>query len=164
MHRRVINLCVGLLFLFGIVAFIVLAFKVSGLSDFYTSHNGYTVTAEFANIGGLKPRARIAIAGVSVGRVIAIDFNKNDYVAQVKMFFDNSINNIPEDSRASILTSGLLGDNYVGLTPGFSDDFLKEGSRIPLENTSEAIVLESLLSKFFSSQASGLKNDEIREQ
>ncbi|HRE33414.1 MAG TPA: hypothetical protein PLD88_15690, partial [Candidatus Berkiella sp.] len=75
----------------------------------------------------------------------------------VSILVDNKVNNIPDDTTASILTSGLLGDNYIGLTPGFSETYYKEGDHIPVENTSKAVVLEELVSKFLSSQASGLK-------
>ncbi|MBI2791661.1 MAG: outer membrane lipid asymmetry maintenance protein MlaD [Gammaproteobacteria bacterium] len=156
MQKRTIEIAVGFFFLMGIVAFAVLAIKVSGLSEIYVA-DGYTLTAEFENIGGLKPRARVSIAGVPIGRVLAISFNDKKYLAEVTLIIDNSVDNLPDDTTASILTSGLLGDNYIGLNPGFSNTFLKPGDQIPLENTNKAVVLEELVSKFFSSQASGLK-------
>lgn len=156
MQKRGIEISVGIFFLIGIAAFIMLAMKVSGLSDINMTKDGYEVTAEFANIGGLKPRARVTIAGVAVGRVVAIHFDNQYYLAKVSILFDKEINNIPDDSKASILTAGLLGDNYIGLTPGFSEQFFKNGDHIPVENTNEAVVLEELISKFLSGQASGL--------
>ncbi len=156
MQKRTIEIAVGLFFLLGIAAFMMMAVKVSGLSEIYVA-DGYTLTAEFENVGGLKPRARVSIAGVAVGRVVSIEFNDKKYLAEVKMIIDESVNNLPDDTTASILTSGLLGDNYIGLNPGFSNQFLKANGQIPLENTNKAVVLEELVSKFFSSQASGLK-------
>ena len=124
---------------------------------------GYNITAEFENIGGLKPRARVTVAGVAVGRVTDIRFDPKGYLAKVFIRMDAPVNNIPDDSRASILTSGLLGDNYIVLTPGFSDQFFKAGDNIVVENTNKAIVLEELVSKFMANQASGLNDDELKK-
>jgi len=157
MHKRTIEIAVGFFFLLGILAFAMLALQVSGISKIYGLQEGYKITADFENIGGLKPRARVTIAGVAVGRVVAINYDPKDFVARVSIVIDNKVTNIPDDTSASILTSGLLGDNYIGLSPGFSEQFYKEGSHIPVENTSKAVVLEELVSKFLSSQASGLK-------
>lgn len=156
MQKRTIEITVGLFFLIGIAALAMLAIRVSGLDDI-GYEEGYDITAYFENVGGLKARARVSIAGVQVGRVVAIDFDKKDYNARVKILLDNKINNIPDDTTASILTSGLLGDNYVSLTPGFSDKFFKAGDHILVENTNKAIVLEEMVSKFLSNQASGFK-------
>lgn len=157
MQKRTIEIAVGIFFLLGIAAFIMLAVKVSGLSDAYESREGYTVTAIFENVGGLKPRAKVTIAGVQVGRVLSIQFDKTEYAAKVVLFLNQNVNNIPDDTKANILTAGLLGDNYISLNPGFSETYLKDGDQIPLENTNKAIVLEELISRFLSSQASGLK-------
>lgn len=157
MQKRTIEIAVGVFFLLGILAFAMLALQVSGISKIYNLKEGYKITADFENIGGLKPRARVTIAGVAVGRVVAINYDPKTYVARVTIVMDNNVNNIPDDTSASILTSGLLGDNYIGLSPGFSEHFYKEGDHIPVENTSKAVVLEELVSKFLSSQASGLK-------
>jgi phospholipid/cholesterol/gamma-HCH transport system substrate-binding protein len=157
MQKRTIEIAVGIFFLMGIASFIMLAIKVSGLGDVYVSNEGYTITADFENIGGLKPRAKVTIAGVSIGRVTAIDFDPKEYLARVTIFIDSKANNIPDDTKASILTAGLLGDNYIGLTPGFSEHYFKEGSHISQENTNKAVVLEELVSKFVSGQASGYK-------
>lgn len=156
MQKRTVEIAVGLFFLLGIAAFMMMAIKVSGLSEIYVT-DGYPLKVEFENIGGLKPRARVSIAGVAIGRVVSIDFNDEKYVAVVSVIIDKSVSNLPNDTTASILTSGLLGDNYIGLSPGFSNEYLKAGDHIPLENTNKAVVLEELVSKFFSSQASGLK-------
>lgn len=157
MQKRTIEIAVGIFFLLGIAAFTMLALRVSGLTDVYVAREGYYITAFFENVGGLKPRARVTIAGVTVGRVISIDFDQKAYLARVKIFVNDKINNIPDDTTANILTSGLLGDNYIGLTPGFSNKFFKAGDKIPVESTNKAIVLEELVSKFMSNQASGFK-------
>src|SRR5690349_6053254 len=126
MQKRTIEIAVGIFFLLGIAAFIMLAVKVSGLSDAYESREGYTIRAIFENVGSLKPRAKVTIAGVQVGRVLSIEFDKAEYAAKVVMFLNQGVNNLPDDTKANILTAGLLGDNYISLTPGFSETFLKE--------------------------------------
>jgi len=158
MQRRwTADIAVGIFFLLAIAAFIILAVKVSGLNEIFIPERGYTISAEFENIGGLKPRARVTIAGVTVGRVIAIEYDHKNYLAKVKLFIYGKVNNIPDDTTASILTAGLLGDNYIGFTPGFSDNYFKNDDTIAVEKTTKAVVLEELISKFMSSQASGLK-------
>lgn len=161
MQKRIIEITVGIFVLLGMLALLILAVKVSGLNDFYKSKGGYKITAEFSNIGGLKPRAKVSIAGVAIGRVTDIYFDKETYNAVVTMLIDNNFDNIPEDSEASIKTSGLLGDNYISITPGMSmDEFFKEGDHIDVGNTLQAVVLEDLINKFFSSKASGLDLNE----
>lgn len=157
MCKRTIEIAVGLFFLLGIAAFIMLAVKVSGLGHLYDVNQGYEISADFENVGGLKPRARVTIAGVTVGRVLSIDFNQKDYLAQVKIRLNSEVTDIPVDTTASILTAGLLGDNYIGLTPGFSEQFFKEGTHIPVGQTNKAVVLEELISRFVAGQASGLR-------
>lgn len=158
LHKRTIEIAVGIFFLLGIAAFAMLAIKVSGLTEIYVSGETYQITADFDNVGGLKPRARVTMAGVTIGRVIAIDFNPKLYVAHVTLDIDKKVDNIPNDTKAGILTAGLLGDNYIGLTPGFSDQFFKDGDNISENDTNGAIVLEQLVEKFLSGQASGLKD------
>lgn len=165
MQKRVIEITVGIFVLLGMVALLMLAIKVSGLNDIYESKNGYKISAEFINIGGLKPRAKVTMAGVSVGRVTDIQFDKASYNAIVTLMIDNEYDNIPEDSEVSIKTAGLLGDNYISITPGMSmDEFLREGDLIEVGNTTQAIVLEDLINKFFSSKASGLTLDPDDEE
>lgn len=125
----------------GMAALLVLAFRVSGLST-YASHNSYKVIAEFENIGDLKPRAPVTIAGVRIGEVVAIILNPKTYRAQVQMHI-NGKDNVPTDSSASIVTAGLLGANYVALTPGFDELFLKDGSIIA--DTHPALQLETMI-------------------
>lgn len=141
-----IEMLVGLFVLIGIVSLCGLAFKVSGLMDLSNDSAGYNITAAFTEIGGLKPRARVAIAGVPVGRVQSIVLDEDGFQAIVTMRIHANVNQIPTDTIASIATSGLIGDNYVMLAPGAEDRFLKEGSRIEL--TDPAIVLEKLIGQF----------------
>ncbi|MAZ44565.1 MAG: outer membrane lipid asymmetry maintenance protein MlaD [Legionellales bacterium] len=154
MHKRTVELAVGFLMLIAGASLLMLAIQVSGLTDFFNSDDGYLVTADFDNIGGLKVRSRVTLAGVPVGRVISIDLDNDEYLARVTMVIDSSVKNIPEDSQASILTAGLLGDNYVGLSPGFSENYLNSGSHIDAGNTISAVILEELISRFLAGQAS----------
>lgn len=155
MKLRTLEISVGIFVILGIVALLMLALQVSGLSDFYRDDIGYKVKAQFANIGGLKVRSKVTAAGVRIGRVTRIDLDPEEYLATVEMSIDPSVKTIPSDSKASILTAGLLGDNYIGIDPGFAEDYLAEGSLIDFTNTSSAVVLENLISKFVAGEASG---------
>ncbi|MES2212342.1 MAG: outer membrane lipid asymmetry maintenance protein MlaD [Pseudomonadota bacterium] len=154
MRSQNIELAVGLFVLAAIAALLMLSIRVAGLSDITSGKNGYLVTSDFSNIGGLKVRSRVSIAGVPIGRVTNIVLDQSTFTARVTMMIDIDANHIPDDSQASILTSGLLGDNYVGFTPGFSDKMLVTGSHVPLENTNSALVLEQLIAHFMANQAS----------
>lgn len=147
-------MAVGLFIIAGLAGLLMLAVNVSGLTDIYSGDEGYEISAEFTNVGGLKSRARVTVAGVPVGRVTNIFFDQENYLAKVTMLINKEYSNLPDDTRASILTAGLLGDNYIGLTPGFSEVFLAPGNHILLENTSSAVILEELISKFVAGQAS----------
>jgi phospholipid/cholesterol/gamma-HCH transport system substrate-binding protein len=149
MKIKKIEVWVGLFVVMGIASLLMLALQVSGLSDFYHENHGYTVNAAFSNIGGLKVRSKVTISGVTVGRVMEISLKPNaygEYQAIVIFSIDNNYRNIPDDSSAKILTAGLLGDNYIGIVPGHSEQFLREGSTIEL--TTQALLLEDLISKF----------------
>ncbi len=164
MRIKTIEVSVGLFVLAGLLAFLMLALRVSGLNDFY-SEKGYEITAEFEHVGGLKPKARVAIAGVEVGRVKSVSFDKTTHYAKVKMLIFNSVDNLPENTEAQILTAGLLGDNYIGLlpiqsvdqidelSPNHSGHYLKPGANIGIESTHKAVILEELISKFLAGQA-----------
>jgi phospholipid/cholesterol/gamma-HCH transport system substrate-binding protein len=149
-----VEVAVGFFMLIAGASLLMLAIKVSGLTDFFDSNDGYMVTADFSNIGGLKTRSRVTLAGVPIGRVLKIDLDEEEYLARVTMVIDSAITTIPEDSQASILTAGLLGDNYVGISPGFSEDFLGVGGHIDAGNTISAVILEELISRFLAGQAS----------
>ena len=112
----------------------------------------YGVTAQFDNIGDLKVGSQVTMSGVRVGEVTAIRYNSKVYKAEVGMRIEDQFNQIPDDSFASIQTQGLLGGKYIGLSPGGDDVYLKNGSVI--EQTQSAIVLESLINKFFANYSS----------
>ncbi len=155
MRLRTVEIAVGLLVVAGIVSLLMLALQVSGLGSFTRETPGYKIKAEFSNIGGLKVRAKVSVAGVVIGRVVSIHLDPKTFNATVSMSLDpKEAAQLPADSRASILTAGLLGDNYISLTPGFSEnDALKEGDTITVSNTDSAVVLEQLISKFLAGQA-----------
>jgi len=157
MNRKTveIEIAVGLFLIAGIVSLLVLALQVSGLSHFFKEEGGYKIQADFSNIGGLKIRGKVSVAGVVIGRVVKIQLDPTTFNATVTMAINpNRSGHLPTDSRASIQTAGLLGDNYISLTPGFDITYLKEGDRIPVENTDSALVLEQLVSQFLANQAS----------
>lgn len=140
---------VGLFVLLGLVALVFLALRAGNLSTFSFAPT-YRVEASFDNLGGLKVRAPIKSSGVVVGRVVDIGFNNQEFLATVTFEIEEKYL-FPDDSSASILTSGLLGEQYIGLTPGGSDDDLKDNGRIIY--TQSAVVLEELISKFLYSKA-----------
>ena len=150
MNSRAVQIWVGLFVVAGMVSLLMLSMKVSNISVF-TENKGYEIKANFENIGGLKVRSPVTMAGVVVGRVSHIGFDKQTYEAVVTLTIQDQFNNIPKDTSASIFTAGLLGEQYIGLEPGGSDDFLKSGSEIKL--TQSAVVLEQLIGQFLVSQA-----------
>jgi len=142
MERSMLDLWVGLFVVAGIAALVVLAFKVGNMSSMGGGES-YEISANFDNIGGLKPRAPIKSAGVVVGRVTAISFNNERFTAKVTMSVEQKYK-FPKDSTASILTSGLLGEQYIGIVPGADEDkYLKEGDKV--FKTTNAVVLENLI-------------------
>jgi len=152
--KSVVEILVGLFMMVGIIAFTFLALRVSGLTE-YGNHRHYVVTADFDNIGGLKPRAPVTIGGVNVGRVGTIALDEKSFRAKVNLLIDDRYNSIPDDSSASILTQGLLGSNYISLSPGFDSAALKNGSTI--QNTHSAIILENLVGQLMYSLTNGDK-------
>lgn len=142
MKTRSIEILVGLFLVAGILSLVMLAFQVSGLAN-VVGRGGYVVTADFDNIGDLRVRAPVSISGVRVGEVTAIQLNASTFRAVVTMHIDPNQNKIPTDSTASIFTEGLLGSNYISLTPGFSDTNLKNGDKI--QTTHSALILENLI-------------------
>ena len=150
MKLRQIEITVGAFMVIGLVALFFLAMQVSNLSAM-TSDDGYLVTAKFDNIGGLKVRSTVSMSGVRIGRVIDIRYDQSLFEAVVSMRIDPKYNQIPEDTIAKIYTSGLLGEQFVGLDPGGSDEFLKDGSVITM--TQSALVLEELIGQFLFSKA-----------
>jgi phospholipid/cholesterol/gamma-HCH transport system substrate-binding protein len=155
MVSKKVELMVGLFAAFGIAALLVLALKVA---DSGISGNGetYQLHAKFDNIGGLKVRSPVKVGGVVVGRVSSIELDPEDYTPVVTLDIDVQYNNFSEATSVSILTAGLLGEQYIGLLPGFMDesiDVLGPGDFI--EDTKPALVLEELIGQFLFSQGSG---------
>ena len=151
--NRSIEVGTGLFVLLGFatLGFLTTQLPGSGL-QLTRPEASYTVQAKFDDIGGLKVGAPVTMAGVSVGKVDAIRFETSDYKALVTLSINRRFDKIPDDSDAGIQTSGLLGANYVSLSPGGSETFLHAGSEIQL--TQSALVLETLINKFFANTAS----------
>ncbi len=149
MQRTTIDLWVGIFVVAGIAALVMLAMKVGNLGTYNVSE-AYQIHAYFSNIGGLKPKASIKSAGVLVGRVTEISLDTERYEAKVVMSLDKRYQ-FPKDTFANILTSGLLGEQYIGLMPGGDDQMLKDGDQ--LKQTQSAVVLEDLIGKFLYSKA-----------
>ena len=149
-NRKSLELWVGLFVAAGILALAMLAFKVGNLTSADVM-NSYKVTARFDNVGGLKVKAAVTMAGVRIGRVSAIAFDNKKYQALVTMDVDGRYQNIPKDSSASILTSGLLGDQYIGIEPGGDDASLKSGDSFL--RTQSALVLEKLVGQVIFNKA-----------
>ena len=155
MNRRVMDLWVGVFVAIGFAAILFLALKVSNFSASGLSST-YEITARFDNIGGLKVRGPVKSAGVVVGRVVDIRFDPQSYEANVVLRLDSQYQ-FPRDTFASILTSGLLGEQYIGLDAGGDEQMIPAGGRIT--KTQSAIVLEKLISQFLFNKASeGKKN------
>lgn len=144
--KKIIEVLVGFLMLLGIVALVFLALKVSGLTSYSSKESFYKVIAEFDNVGSLKVRAPVMVAGVKIGQVGAINLDPVTFRAKVVLLIYNYQNKLPSDTSASIYTQGLLGANYVSLTPGYAATFLNQNSRI--ETTQPAIILEKLIGQF----------------
>jgi phospholipid/cholesterol/gamma-HCH transport system substrate-binding protein len=155
MKRSTIDIWVGIFVAAGFAGLLFLALKVGNLASFSTSQT-YHVKAKFANIGGLKVRAPIKSAGVVVGRVSEVGFDNESYDAVVTMRVDGHFK-FPRDTSAKILTSGLLGEQYVGLEAGGDAVMLKEGDRLRL--TQPAVVLEDLIGQFLMNKAADGKDD-----
>ena len=157
--NRTLEIGTGLFVLLGFAALLFLTTQLpaSGLK-FGGAKAGYHVSADFDDIGDLKVGSPVTMSGVRLGEVSGIRFDPKDYKAVVTMRIDTQYNQIPEDSYASIQTQGLLGGKYIGLSPGGLDTYLKDGSRI--DQTQSAIVLESLINKFFANYSSGKASDQ----
>ncbi|WP_348666618.1 outer membrane lipid asymmetry maintenance protein MlaD [Arsenophonus symbiont of Ornithomya chloropus] len=151
MQNQKNEILVGLFFLIGLSAFLFLCWKVANIKSF-SNQRTYKVTAIFSNIGGLKINSPVKIGGVVVGRIVDIILDKKTYNPRVTLAIFNKYNNIPDNSSLSILTAGLLGEQFLALNVGFYDSdmdiaVLKNGDHI--EDTKSAIVLEDLIGQFF---------------
>ncbi|MBU3542371.1 outer membrane lipid asymmetry maintenance protein MlaD [Polynucleobacter sp. MWH-Loch1C5] len=150
MKKQTLDIWVGLFVVLGILALLFLALKAGNMSSF-TFQPTYEVSARFDNIGGLKPRAPVKSAGVVVGRVKEIRFDDQSYQATVVLALEERYK-FPKDTSAKILTSGLLGEQYVGLEAGGDEAMIAQGSK--LTQTQSAIVLENLIGQFLYNKAS----------
>lgn len=161
MRNRLLEISVGIFMLMGLFALFVLAFKVSGLVRFSQGEH-YVVTAEFDNIGSLKARAPVRVAGVRIGQVHSINLDNKSFKAVVTLWLDKSQTNIPADSSAKILTEGILGANYIALTPGFEDLMLHDGDHI--DDTHPAMILENMVGQLLFKVKGDKKNQDDEKE
>lgn len=151
MRNKALEIIVGLFMVVGFLGLLFLAFKVSGLTMIHKGDN-YEITADFDNIGSLKVRAPVQLSGVTIGRVESINLDSTTFRARVTLLINKQYNNLPIDSGASIYTQGILGSNYVALTPGFETENLMPGGQI--ETTHSALILEDLIGQLLFSMKS----------
>ncbi|HEX7116866.1 MAG TPA: outer membrane lipid asymmetry maintenance protein MlaD [Steroidobacter sp.] len=142
---RTVEISTGLFVLLGFAALFFLVTQITNRELSVNGGRSYEVTAAFENIGSLKPGAAVSMAGVTIGRVESITYDQDIYKAIVRMRISSRFDRIPQDSDAAIMTSGLLGGQYVGITPGGSEEYLKDGDRI--EFVQDAFVLENLINQ-----------------
>ena len=154
-QTRSVEVGTGLFVLLGMGALFFLTTQTTGGDDF-SADEVYTVEARFENIGSLRTRAPVAMSGVTIGRVTSIRFDPVTLEAVVLFVIDSQFDQIPDDSDASILTSGILGSQYIGLQAGGSDIYFEDGSEVLF--TQSAILLENLIGKFLVN--SGSKDDD----
>jgi phospholipid/cholesterol/gamma-HCH transport system substrate-binding protein len=152
MWNRVINIAVGLFVVLGMGALLMLAVRVSNLTEL-GSAEGYPLAVKFDNIGGLKVRAPVTLAGVTIGRVVGIGLDPITYQATVSLNIQNRSFQLPADTSASIYTAGLLGENYIALEPGGEEAMLQPGDEIKL--TQPALVLERMIGQVLLDRAQG---------
>ena len=157
MRNKIMEFIVGLFILAGMLGLLLLAIKVSGLTAM-GSKQYYSIRAEFDNIGDLKVRSPVTVSGVVVGRVHRIVLDPHTFQAVVNLHINRQFNQFPQDTSASILTEGLLGSNYINLTPGFEQTTLKEGGLI--ETTHSAIILENIVGQLMFN----VKNDDDKKE
>jgi len=145
MQTRTQEIGVGLFIMAGFLALLLLALRVSGLTVSGADQT-YKVYAYFDNIAGLTVRAKVTMAGVIIGKVTAVDLDRDSYTGRVTMEINEKVDNLPEDSTASVLTAGLLGEKYIGISIGGEEETLKDQSVI--HDTQSAMILEDLIGKF----------------
>ncbi len=154
--RHTVELTAGLFMLLGLAALLFLAFEATDVGS-YSAGKAYQVKARFTNIGDLKPRAPVAMAGVTIGDVKSITLDPDTYEAEVVLNIDAKYSELPTDTSAGIYTKGILGDKYIELEPGGSPDMLQDGDQLFITNS--AVILEKLVSKYlFNSE-----DDEAQE-
>jgi phospholipid/cholesterol/gamma-HCH transport system substrate-binding protein len=145
-HTKTLDILVGLFVALGVAGLFFLAMQVSNLGSYIQNDDGFQVTARFENSGGLKVRSPVSVAGVRIGRISAIWYDQERLEAVVELLIDKQFNSLPDDTSASIFTAGLLGEQYISLEPGGSEDYLVQGSVI--EITQSALVLEEIIGQF----------------
>lgn len=148
-RKRTLEIFVGLFMIAGALALVFLATQVSGLTHIAKSGH-YRLTADFDNIGSLKQRAPVRIAGVTIGRVESVILDKKSFRARVTLLIEDRDNNLPTDTEARIQTEGILGANYVALSPGFDQVNLTNGGKIAV--THPALILENLIGQMLFKQ------------
>ncbi|MFV0454250.1 MAG: outer membrane lipid asymmetry maintenance protein MlaD [Pseudomonas sp.] len=144
MRIRTLEIGVGLFLLAGLLALLLLSLRVSGITAGNT--DSYKLYAYFDNIAGLTVRSRVTMAGVTIGKVTAIDLDRDSYTGRVTMEVQRNVDILPVDSTASILTAGLLGEKYIGISVGGDEEVLADGDVI--RDTQSSLVLEELIGKF----------------
>ena len=160
MFSKKIEFIVGLFIIASIFALMILAFRVSGIMHLLPQKDTYVLKAEFDNTGDLKVRAPVSIAGVRIGQVKSIQLDHQNFRALVTFTITSHERDLPVDTSASILTQGLLGANYISLTPGFSEQFLKPNDTIQM--TRSAIILENLIGQLI--YAKPTQNNNVSEE
>ncbi len=149
MQNKSLEMSVGAFLVAGILTLVLLAFKVSGL-NYKANADTYTLYARFENLAGLTERAKVSMSGVTIGRVVDIQLDTEDYVAVVTLAIQKNVP-LSLDTSASVLTSGLLGEKYIGLSVGAEEELLRNGDNI--DDTQSAIVLEELIGQFLFSRS-----------
>lgn len=149
-QSRNIEIAVGLFVAAGMAALFMLAMKVSNLGTM-TGSDGYELTARFENVGGLKVRSPVTVAGVRIGQVSDIDYDTKTYEAVVRLVIRPEYDTIPTDTAASIYTAGLLGEQYISLEPGGDERYLQDGDELRL--TQSALILEQIIGQFLFGKA-----------
>ena len=150
MKTKNIEILVGAFVVVAILSMVMLSLKVSNLTSYVSDDGTYQVTAQFENVGGLKERSPVSAGGVRVGKVATVAYNNNEYTAVVTMQIEKGYH-FPIDTSASILTAGLLGEQYVALEPGGDEENLTTGSEIDI--TQSALILEQVIGQFLYSKA-----------
>ena len=156
-QTRSVELGTGLFVLLGLSALFFLTTQTTG-SNSFSGTDTFKVSARFENVGSLKIRAPVAMAGVTIGRVLSVSFDPEQLNAEVVFEIESQYNQIPDDSDASILTAGLLGSQYIGLQAGGSEEYLQDGSEILF--TQSAIVIENLIGKYLFNQGADSEEEE----
>ncbi|MFT7132258.1 MAG: phospholipid/cholesterol/gamma-HCH transport system substrate-binding protein [Cyclobacteriaceae bacterium] len=149
MQNRTIEIVVGAFMLAGLISLAVLAIRVSGF-NVSAEASSYSIYARFENIGGLVVRSKVSIAGVIVGQVAEISLDEKTFTALVRLEINGDIDELSIDTTAAILTEGLLGGKFIGLSIGAEEEYLKEGGKIV--DTQSAIILEDMIGKFLMKQ------------